>query len=549
MIVRELIWALGFRFDSSDLDKAERGLQKTDQGARQLVSSLRGGLNVLSKWVTRLATVGAAIGGAFLVRTIMSFEQLRAQLVTLEQDAGKAEAAFQMLQDFATTTPFQLQNVIRAFATLRGSGINPTTDDLRVMGDMAAGMGKDITDVSEAFAKASIGNFELLRDRLKVAVTQSGGQVTLAFGDFKKTVKKDGKAIQAALLELGRSKFAGGMERQMDTIGGAVSNLMDNLAKFADAVGRSGLSREINAFTRELTDAAGEGDGLAATLGETLGDGVRFLRDAFRFLRENADEVVTVLKVLGAILVGNKIVGGLQALLALLTPIAAAMGLGVLPFLLLTALVVGFGLAVGDLITFLEGGETVIGKFFEAVGIGEEAGRVIAGFILALMALPFVILGFIPTVITALIVFWDDIVELFDTGVQKVKEAWSDFWENTDFGTVVKDALISAFRFGVEGLKAAFPTITTGVALAQEAGQGIAGLIGGGAADPGVDAARRLNEVNNNRREVNVSVTAPVQVDATGGSTSVVDDLRTGLQDALSDLFSGAAADLEGSFD
>jgi hypothetical protein len=417
------------------------------------------------------------------------------------------------------------------------------------MGNMAAGMGKDITDVSEAFAKASIGNFELLRDRLGIAVTQSGGKVTLAFGDFKKTVKKDGKEIQQALLELGEAKFAGGMERQMGTIGGAVSNLMDNLAKFADAVGRGGLSREINAFTRELTDAAGEGDSLAATLGETLGDGVALLRQGLKFARENTDLLMNVLGAAGLLLTINALIGPLMAVKAALTTMAAAVGVGVLPFLLLAALVIGFGLAVDDLITFLEGGETVIGKFFEAVGIGEEAGRVIAGFILALMALPFVIFAFIPTVITALVVFWDDIVELFETGVDKVMEAWDAFWGDTDFGTAVKDALVAAMEFGMQGLKAAFPTITAGVELAGAAKDGIAGLIGGGAADPGVDAARRMNEVNNNRREVNVSVTAPVQVDATGDSTGVVDELRTGLENALSDLFSGAAADLEGSLD
>lgn len=549
MIVRELIWALGFKVDATDLDKAEQALDKTDSKVRSLGASLRGGLSTLTKWVTRMGLLGATLGGGFLVKTIMGFEQLRAQLVTLEQDAGKAETAFKMLQDFATSTPFQLQNVIKAYAKLRGAGINPTTDDLRVMGDMAAGMGKDITDVSEAFAKASIGNFELLRDRLGIAVTQANGQVTLQFGDFKKTVKKDSKEIQAALLELGASKFGGGMERQMDTIGGAVSNLMDNISKFADAVGRGGLAREINAFARELTDAAGEGESLAATLGEALGEGIKIVREAFKLARENADAFTTAIGAVGLLMAVNALLGPLQTLNTVLNAVALKLAIPVIPLILLAALVIGFGLAVDDLTTYLEGGETVIGKFFESIGIGEDTGRIIAKVILALMALPFFIFAFIPTVIAAIVIFWDDLVELFDEGVEKLKELWEEFWEDTDFGQVVKDALISAFKFGVEGLKSAFPTITAGVQLAQAAGDGIAGLIGGGAADPGVDAARRINEVQNNRREVNVSVTAPVQVDATGDGGGVIESITTGLQDALSDLFSGAAADLEGSFD
>jgi len=596
VIVRELLIKIGFDVDERELAKLDAGLKKvvrsgaavakTADRARNSLSRFsaasRNRLALLNKEIGTVnaglgrtalafgAAFGAGLAGRALVGTISNFQKLRAQLVTIEQDEMKAENAFKRLQQFATTTPFQLSNVVAGFARLRAVGINPTNEDLIAMGDISAGMGKDIATTGEAERLKQFG----------IIMRTQGEQVTINFKGQKIKLKKDAKEISQALFNLGRANFAGGMERQMDTIGGAFSNLIDNLAKFANTVGRGGLSKELNLFVRELTATAGEGESLAIVLGRTLGFAVRLLRDGLKFAKENA----TLLAIAFGAIFANIGITLLLQFVAGIKAAAIAAKAGVAPYLLLAAALGLFALAIDDIIGFFQGKESVIGEMLSQVfGVtGPDAvfalQAALSALLVILLAVASVMLGPITVallavaaiitsaimIITELRANWDLIVNTIKDGATEIAmalllllgplglipAAMLLIWSNWDTITEnIGDAIDWLMQKFSDLAEAAMSL--PGVGTALEVGGSALDFIGGGAADPGVDAGRRLNEVTNNR-QASTRVRAPitVNVDGTSGdSDAIVASLERQLSSVISGIFDEAASDFEGALD
>lgn len=545
----------------------------------------------------------AAVGGRWLLGTISQFQQLRAQLVTIEQDEAKAEAAFSRLQQFATTTPFQLENVVASFARLRAVGLDPTNADLMAMGDIAAGMGKDIMEFADAVVGATTGEMERLK-QFGIVARQQGNNVTFLFKGQEVTMKKTAENISQYLYQLGRENFAGGMERQAATISGAFSNLMDNLAAFADLVGKAGLAKEINLLIRELTGMAGESENIAVILGQSLGWAVRQVTDAIRWLKENATLVNQVLATLGTLLAAGAVVKGLTWLMSTMRAIAAAASLASLKIGLITLAVALLGLAVEDIMGFFDGKESIIGTFLEDVfGLkGPEAAEklkmALVGIgiavlsVLAILKAPLVLIAGLIAAGVALIANWDLVKQSFiNAGTElynfignlfglilltiygtfdKIGVAIGEFagsmWmpiENTWQSTIARiTAIWDRFKTGVaEGIKSIIDTITSvpqliakvpALGRVLQAGGIAADFLSPGAMNPGIDQQRRMNEITNNKQS-RASIQAPItlQVNTSGGAESggLVADVERQLSGMVRSIFEQAAADFEGALE
>ena len=432
MIIRELIARLGFKWDPKPSD--QRKYKQFIKGFRDDIVNLDKSLNRTGNMLGRLFTGLAVAGvGRSMITTIDQFQKLNAQLQTLEGEEA-AKKQFELLKQFATTAPFQLSNIVKAYATLRGAGLKPTTEEMAILGDMAAGMAADITDVSEAFAKASIGNFELLRDRLKIAVTQANGQVTLAFGDFKKTVKKDSKEVQKALLELGRMKFAGGMERQMKTLGGAFSLLQDNLANFANKVGEAGFAAalaRLSKFFQDLASEAGE-KGLAKQLGKVLGGAIDGLIEGMKWIKENGPLIRAALT---GMIVREAVLFFLRLAAAMMKFNRAA----ALANLKLLAIVGGL-LLLEDIIAFFRGKDSVVGDLTSDLDKGIDTVE-----------------GFGARMAQLLINFFDTVSDL-------IVLITKFFYHLLDIGSETMVVLVNGFEWFInslsEGIRFIFDTVS-----------------------------------------------------------------------------------------
>lgn len=170
--------------------------------------------------------------GAHIINTASQFEGLNAQLLTVEKSEPRARLAFQRIQEFASSTPFELQEVVQAFIDLRNKGLDPSSKSLTAYGNIAAGTKKSLDQVIEAVADASTGEFERLKE-FGIQTQKHGDKVRFTFRGVVTEVANSSRDIEQYLQRIGLQDFAGGMTRQMETLSGASSNLGDSIAALA----------------------------------------------------------------------------------------------------------------------------------------------------------------------------------------------------------------------------------------------------------------------------------------------------------------------------
>lgn len=194
---------------------------------------------------------GAAIKGVVDINA--SFQQLQASLVTFTGSQEAANKQFEILRQFASKTPFSLQEVVGGFNILVARGINPTVASFEAFGNIAAGTGKTLNQFVEAVADAAVGEFERLKE-FGIKASVEGDKVKMTFGGVTQTIAKDSESILAYLEKLGTTKFAGSIERQSQTLSGAFSNFGDAVDDLAVTIGKSGLNEFLVNITRALTN-------------------------------------------------------------------------------------------------------------------------------------------------------------------------------------------------------------------------------------------------------------------------------------------------------
>lgn len=145
--------------------------------------------------------------------------------------------ALMMLQDFAKTTPYELNQVTESFTKMVNRGMLPTTKQLTAMGDLAAASGKDLGMLTEALLDAQTGEFERLKE-FGIKASVAGDKVTFMFKNQATTVANNAGAINAYMMSLGNlNGVQSTMASQMQTLGGKVSNIQDGFAQLLITVG------------------------------------------------------------------------------------------------------------------------------------------------------------------------------------------------------------------------------------------------------------------------------------------------------------------------
>lgn len=211
--------------------------------------------------------IGAATGAAMSVfETAKSYESLKASLVSATGSAEGANRQFKQLQDFAKTTPYSLEESVKGFVRLKNLGLDTSERSMRSFGNTAGAMSKSMMDMIEAVADASTGEFERLKE-FGIKASKEGDNVTFTFQGVKKTVKNDAKSIQKYLVDLGETKFGGGMALQSKTIGGAMSNLQDSLDQAKFAMWQSGMGEAVTNIVKGFTQVVEQSKPLMVQFG------------------------------------------------------------------------------------------------------------------------------------------------------------------------------------------------------------------------------------------------------------------------------------------
>lgn len=263
--------------------------------------------------------LGAYLGASGLMRTFKGivsinkeFESLSGSLKTVTGSAEKARAAFTLIEDFATSTPYQLEEIVDSFIRLKAMGLEPSMEALTSYGNTASAFGKNILEFVSAVTSATVGEFERLKT-FGIKAKVEGERVKFIFQGVTTEVGKNAVEIENYLRSIGTINFAGAMKEQMDTMGGVMSNIEDAFGKLTRNIGEAGLTTAIKNALKQFNDMVDGAGDAATSIGKGLTTAVNLAANAFFFLAKHADVAIELLTVR----LGSKaLLGGLTLLRA-----------------------------------------------------------------------------------------------------------------------------------------------------------------------------------------------------------------------------------------
>jgi hypothetical protein len=260
-----------------------------DKSNKQTIQSTK-------KMSSTFTEVGATLAGVFAVdqllnfgkailNTTVEFQKMEAVLTTALGSNSAAKAAMDQIVDFASTTPFQVNELTDAFVKLANRGFVPTMEQMRLLGDLASSTGKSFNQLTEAILDAQTGEFERLKE-FGVRASAQGDVVQFTFKGITTEVQKSDKAIQEYILNLGKLEgVSGSMEAISKTTGGAISNLEDNVTQLFKNIGDSS-SGFINWFIKDINNVISS----LRNLGEIIE-----LMNPFKTIAESSNDARTYL--------------------------------------------------------------------------------------------------------------------------------------------------------------------------------------------------------------------------------------------------------------
>lgn len=212
-------------------------------------------LQATGKSMSMYLTAPLAALGAVALKSSADLEVLKTSLTTaFEGNKKAADAAFKSIEQFASNTPYALEEVLQGFLKLKNMGLDPSEAALTSYGNTASSMGKSLNDMIEAVADAATGEFERLKE-FGIKAKSEGDKVSFTFQGVTTTIGKNSEEIQDYLLDIGNTKFAGGIERQAQTMKGSFSTMMDNLKLLAADFGDI-MATAIKPLVKYVTDLA-----------------------------------------------------------------------------------------------------------------------------------------------------------------------------------------------------------------------------------------------------------------------------------------------------
>jgi hypothetical protein len=285
------------RIAQGQMENLSKSITVADKNAKRFSDSVVGVAKAFSGlYVAKQAIDAMTASFKSLANVSMQFEKFETVLKTIEGSSLKAKESMNWVEDFASKTPYQLQQVTDGFVKLKAYGINPINGTLKTLGNTASAMGKDLNQAVEAMADAVTGENERLKE-FGIKASKQGQEIaynwTDASGKAKHIiVKNNSEIIQSTLESIFNSKYAGAMEAQSKTLAGMLSNMQDNFTKFQKNIMDGGLYDYLKAMTQVVNDrfqqafintangAKGFADGAISAINSVIG-GAGKMYDAF----------------------------------------------------------------------------------------------------------------------------------------------------------------------------------------------------------------------------------------------------------------------------
>lgn len=231
---------------NESLDKAQEKAQKAADAAAKVGQAM----------VVAGAAITAVAGLA--VREAAQFETLEVRLQAIFNSTTKGTKAFKELQEVAAKTPFSLQGVVRAGATLAaymGKQKDQAVELTGSIADLAAFMGDDIPQAASAFGRAfaaGAGAADMLRERGVLALVADFAKMKYGVEDLTKMTLPEFRKVLIEAIRDPSLGIAGSTEKLAKTFVGGVSNMKDAISQLSAAFGKEMLPG-LNEVVRGLT--------------------------------------------------------------------------------------------------------------------------------------------------------------------------------------------------------------------------------------------------------------------------------------------------------
>lgn len=284
---------------------AEKNFGKASQAVNVFKGALSanlviGGLKGITAAFTAAGRAAINLGSSF-IESASEIEDIGVKFEILTGSAAAAAGVMEDLITFTSTTPFQLQGVAAAAKNLLAFGLEtekllPT---LRKLGDIAAGSGKDLTELATVFGQIRLEG-KLTGERLNQL--QDAGipigpvlekSLKLAEGSIKKFVatgKVGFSDVEAALKTLTSEGglFFEATIRQSKTLSGVISTLRDAFSIAGADIGKEFLP-VLKSAALSIIDLINSNRELIKQFAEISG---KQLAEAFLFLVQSIPKVI-----------------------------------------------------------------------------------------------------------------------------------------------------------------------------------------------------------------------------------------------------------------
>lgn len=226
------------------------GFKSTMSGATQSVKSNIDAMNSFGTSLTAGVTLPIVGLGIAALKGAADQEQLQVAFTTMLGSAEKATSLIQNLQKFSAETPFEMPEVVTAGKQLLAFGISgdKVQDTLRMLGDVASGVGAPLGDLTYLFGTASASGRLMTADINQfttrgIPMIQALAQV---FGVSESSIKDMAAAGKITSADMQKAfevmtgeggRFNGMMAAQSQTIMGLASTLKDNFGQALTAIG------------------------------------------------------------------------------------------------------------------------------------------------------------------------------------------------------------------------------------------------------------------------------------------------------------------------
>lgn len=257
-----------------------------------LTQGMGGAISGFATLKTAIAGVAAAIGAGAIassfLETAKMFEKFEIQLKTLTGSSAQAKESMSWIQNFAKTTPYELDQVTESFIKLQSYGMD-STKWLKTLGDTASGMGKSLDQAVEMFADAATGEFERLKE-FGVKAKKEGDTVSFSWSQNGRDMVMSAEATQSGITTaLGEifQRFDGSMDAMSQSWEGMTSNISDIWTAFQKEVMDSGPFVAMKAGLKEFLDYLNSSKG-QLSMKEWAQDSATFVLDMFETMISGA---------------------------------------------------------------------------------------------------------------------------------------------------------------------------------------------------------------------------------------------------------------------